>query len=224
MNKRPYKFDRAQTSTPQIDIEVRRACGHIETVKSFTKDTNTPWFASQEQRDCRECYTQKSTAVDDRAVAGGKRVALRGTDKQIDWAKALRQKRALSFATIWNDVIEQGKKVIDQKRYAQTDVDAGVEALRVAIMELMMGKTEWYVDDKSDDTFTSADARWWIECRTMTDRQMLEVLCDTRDVGAMPDPKDWSGLFVSRSVDDSEPVATTDTVDADEFELDTSPF
>lgn len=228
MNRRPFKFDRVVTAAPNIDIEIRRACGHIEVIKSFTKDTNTPWFATQEQRDCRACYQGRTTDVDDRAVASGKRVELRGTGKQVAWAKTLRQKRAETFAKVWNVVQEQGKKSIAKNTFTQADVDAGIEALKVAIMDLMMGKTEWFVDDIGDLTYTSADARWWIDCRSMTDRQVLETLCETRDIGARRDPEDWTGLFIAKDVaddvSDNVSAAPIEADDVDELELDDTPF
>lgn len=188
------------------DVLITRACGHDETIQAWS-DTGA-YIDRQRELECANCYRARTERADAEAVRAGKRQKLAGTDKQVSWAAGIRQRRAVAFGKLYEDVVASAQLAEKSRRYAQADIEGGVKEIRAAIEDIMQGRVEW---DGEDGVLRSDEARWWIETRRVTERVLLAGIVETRSIDeAGPG---WSSLFVPVDplVEPSAPPVTSNS-------------
>lgn len=171
------------------DLLILRACGHEETIQAWS-DTGS-YIDRQREMECAACYRARSERADGEAVRLGKRAKMSGTDKQSAWAAGIRQRRAVAFGKLYEDVVASAQLAEKSRRYPQADIEGGVKEIRAAIEDIMMGRVEW---DGEDGVLRSDEAKWWIETRRVPERTLIAGIVETRAIDdAGPG---WSTAFV----------------------------
>jgi hypothetical protein len=190
---RPFKHDRAPlrrtTSIPssvETRVTVTYRCGHEGETTVRGDPARSRWLDVVRERECLDCVRKREGEADARAVADGKRVALEGSEAQVRWAIGLRQRRAVAWASALPSIIE----ACNQAGAARERVQALVTDVRAAVGSAMAGQEEWqFESDGETRSYTTREARWWIETRGDTDHDLLGTLC-----GVEGCTSDWAAL------------------------------
>ena len=220
MQSVPKVAIRSRGTGERNHVEVTRACGHKEVIEVYGDPAKSQWLDSARLRDCKLCYSQKQQGADEQAVADGKRVALDGTEKQVAWAGTIRQRRAVEFGKAMRDL----EALVVAGKVTPEAAKAGLGAFRAEIGNLFRGKVTWIMlDDRSGDEIEveSGSARFWIDTRALTGRDMAASMLPRKPWHATRDMSDWSAIFQpdapeddANVEDDDDPFAGMETVDA----------
>jgi len=172
-------FQRVAGGGEKIDYEIVFLCGHAGTIQVFAgfNPENSRWVQAQKDRDCRDCYTAKMVESDQASVDAGKRVALDGGPKQVPWAQSVRQSRASEMRTWLESVTAVGAGAVKAGRLTQAEFAAGIQDVRVAFSDLMMG-----VEFSDEDYDHSGYAKWWIDSRKDSLDGIIARLLPDRDI------------------------------------------
>lgn len=199
---------RSPGKAPTTQVEVTRSCGHVEVLEVRGDPARSTYLDNARLRECGPCYRARQTATDDAAVKEGKRCILEGSDKQCAWAAGIRQRRAVEFGRMLNDAAAWAKTQGDA--IAPEVMKARGNLVRSTITGLFLGNVTWALinQDGYEDQVTSHAARWWIDTRELTVRDMVAALLPQFRWEAYAE---WEPLFreevVEERVDDDEPFA-----------------
>jgi len=122
-----------------VKYEVKRACGHTETIQLFgTYKNRMIRYAWAQQQPCRECCLAERRQEEKALAEELGLPELAGTEKQVAWANSLR--------------LDWAKPLYDKLDYwRQRGVGEAVLAqCKQAIVEVLSSRT---------------DAKWWIDHR-----------------------------------------------------------
>lgn len=196
-------------TTIQTVHEVTRSCGHVEQV-----DLQGVRYQSQvaqrlereRQRDCRDCYRARTVKADLDAEAAGKRAVLEGSDRQVDWARSLRQRRATELHQWLQRITTIGDDLVARAFINAARRDQVLQMAREAIVHAMKGGFP-----------ESQTARFWIESRTETPIAFASVIFPSHPVNGAVEVKHFPSLPPNESAvfyDFPAPVAATTTPEA----------
>jgi len=172
-------FQRVAGNAEKHDYAITHLCGHTGIIQVFagSNPDNSRWVQAQKDRDCRDCYTAKMVDSDQASVDAGKRVALDGGPKQVPWAQSVRQSRASEMRTWLESVTAVGAGAVKAGRLTQAEFAAGIQDVRVAFSDLMMG-----VEFSDEDYDHSGYAKWWIDSRKDSLDGIIARLLPDRDI------------------------------------------
>lgn len=217
---------------PQVtQVEITRACGHVETLEVRGDPARSAYLDNARMRDCSKCYRQKQTEADGQAVAEGKRCELDGSEKQVAWASGVRQRRAVEFGRAINDATAWAKEVMAKGDPLTLAVaKARTRVAQQAISDLFLGKVTWGLldQDGNEVEVDSGRARFWIDTRELEARDFIAAMLPQFRWEAY---RDWEPMFRDEAVDEQEqdappppPPAKAAPAKADLFEDDDIPF
>ena len=172
-------FQRAASTGEKIDYEIVHLCGHTGIIQVFagSNPDNSRWVQAQRDKDCRECYRAKMVESDQASVDAGKRVALDGYPQQVPWAQSVRQSRASEMRRWLESVTAVGAGAVKSGRLTQAEFEAGIQDVRVAFSDLMMG-----VEFSDKDYDHSGYSNWWIDTRKDALDTIIARLLPDRDI------------------------------------------
>jgi len=172
-------FQRVAGGGEKIDYPITHLCGHTGIIQVFagSNPDNSRWVQAQKDRDCRDCYTAKMVESDQASVDAGKRVALDGGPKQVPWAQSVRQSRASEMRTWLESVTAVGAGAVKAGRLTQAEFTAGIQDVRSAFSDLMMG-----CEFSDEDYDHSGYAKWWIDSRKDPLDGIIARLLPDRDI------------------------------------------
>jgi hypothetical protein len=194
---------------PQVtQVEITRACGHVETLEVRGDPARSAYLDNARMRDCSKCYRQKQTEADGQAVAEGKRCELDGSEKQVAWASGVRQRRAVEFGRAINDAAAWAKEVMAKGDALTLAVaKARTKVAQQAISDLFLGKVTWGLldQDGNEVEVDSGRARFWIDTRELELRDFVAAMLPQFRWESY---RDWEPLFRAQAedgpIDDAE--------------------
>ena len=222
MQSVPKVAIRSQGQARVTQVEVERTCGHVEMLEVRGDPAQSAFLDNARLRMCGKCYRESQTERDRQAVSEGKRCELDGSQKQVAWAQSIRQKRAVEFGNALNDATAWAKGQIEQGAFTADFVKARNKVVLAAIGELFMGKVTWALLDQDGQEFAaqSDSARWWIDTRELSVRDMVASLLPQYRWEAY---RDWEPLFRDEAPPEPEDVSAYD-VPAAEIDFEDNPF
>jgi len=155
-------FQRVAGGGEKIDHQITHLCGHTAVIQVYagSNPDNSRWVQEQKLTDCWTCFREKMAESDQASVDAGKRVALDGGPKQVPWAQSVRQSRASEMRTWLESVTAVGAGAVKAGRLTQAEFEAGIQDVRSAFSDLMMG-----CEFSDEDYDHSGYAKWWIDTR-----------------------------------------------------------
>ena len=190
---------------PQVtQVEITRACGHVETLEVRGDPARSAYLDNARMRDCGTCYRQKQTAADTQAIAEGKRCELDGSEKQVAWASGVRQRRAVEFGRAINDAAAWAKEVMAKGDSLTLAVaKARTKVVQQAISDLFLGKVTWQLLNQDGDEVEvdSGTARFWIDTRELELRDFVAAMLPQFRWESY---RDWEPMFRDEAVDEEE--------------------
>lgn len=194
---------------PQVtQVEITRACGHVETLEVRGDPARSTFLDNARMRDCATCYRQKQTAADTQAIAEGKRCELDGSEKQVAWASGVRQRRAVEFGRAINDAAAWAKEVMAKGDSLTLAVaKARTKVVQQAISDLFLGKVTWQLLNQDGDEVEvdSGTARFWIDTRELELRDFVAAMLPQFRWESY---RDWEPMFRDEAedgpIDDAE--------------------
>lgn len=223
MQSVPKVAIRSQGATPRVtQVEVERTCGHVEMLEVRGDPSRSAFLDNARLRQCGPCYRESQTERDRQAVAEGKRCELDGSQKQVAWAQSIRQKRAVEFGNVLHESGAWTKPLVASGGLTADFVKARNKVVLSAIGELFMGKVTWALLDQDGQEFAarSDSARWWIDTRELSVRDMVASLLPQY---RWEQYRDWEPLFRDEAPPEPEDVSSYDVPAAD-VDFEDSPF
>ena len=176
-----------------ISETITRVCGHVETVqidsaRFRTRNALDARIASESKRDCRDCYRERVVAADIAAEQSGKRCQMDGTEKQMGWARSIRQKRATELRDWMTRVEEKGGVLVASGQITDESRVETLTLIRDAIIRAMKG-----------DFPESETARFWIDSRVETPIDFASIIFPERPVNGEVESKQHRSLPADES-------------------------
>jgi hypothetical protein len=145
---------------------VDHSCGHSVTYQLVgphkERDRKIAWLEGQDCAECRKIAFNAANAAAATQVSDSELPGLKGSDKQINWARTIRAGKAPSIREIVRKTAEKFRAA-DNEQNAALAERAGYRIL------------------------DNAEARYWIDVRTHSPMGLLQdVLHDLNREGAMP--------------------------------------
>lgn len=195
MQSIPRVAVRAQSAPRVTQVEVERTCGHVEMLEVRGDPARSAFLDNARLRMCGACYREAQSEKDRLAVAEGKRCKLEGSERQVGWAQSIRQKRAVEFGTVIHESTAWAKPMMATGAFTPEFAKARNKVVLAAIGELFMGKVTWALLDQDGQEFAARSdaARWWIDTREISVRDMVASLLPQYRWEAF---RDWEPLFL----------------------------